>query len=144
MDVVIARYLHFIFIFAIVSSVVAEHLLIKERMTRREIRRMSVLDSVYGFAAIALLAVGFYLWFGTGRTEFYSKNPIFHTKITLFVAVGLLSIKPTIFFMKQRKGNPDEVVDVPKSLKMFMRLELLLLFVMPLLASLMAKGIGLS
>ena len=143
MDLVITRYLHFIFIFAIISSVVAEHLLIKEQMTRKEIKRMSVLDAIYGFAAIGVLAVGFYMWFYTGKTEFYGKNPIFHTKITLFVVVGLLSIKPTIFFLKQRKGNPDELVAVPKSLKMFLRLELLLLFVIPLLAVLMAKGYGL-
>lgn len=137
------KYLHFISIFAIVSSIVAEHLLLKDKMTRQEIKRVSILDSVYGISAITLLAAGMSLWFWVGKpAEYYSQNWIFHLKIGLFVVVGLLSIYPTVFFMKNRKGNADEVVDVPKTIKMMIRLELLILFIMPFLATMMARGIG--
>lgn len=138
------RYIHFISIFAIVSSLVSEHLLLKKTMTRAELTRLSRIDAVYGIAAVTLLAAGLTLWLGgVGKpASFYSMNWIFHTKITLFVIVGLLSIYPTVFFIKQRKGDPNEMVEVPKSIVMMLRMELLLLFIIPLLAGLMAKGIG--
>jgi putative membrane protein len=138
------RYIHFISIFAIVGSLTSEHLLLKKRLTRAEIGRLSRIDAIYGIAAVILLIAGLTLWLGSiGKPAvFYSKNWIFHTKITLFVLVGLLSIYPTIFFIKNRKGNPDEVVDIPTSIFMMLRLELLLLVVIPLLAGLMAHGVG--
>lgn len=140
---ILVKYIHFICIFAIVSSVVAEHLLLKEQMTRAEIRRLSMIDGVYGLSAVLLLAAGFTLWFGVGKpAAYYSQNWVFHLKIGLFVIVGLLSIYPTVFFSKNRKGAPDEMVAIPKRVKLFIRLELLLLFILPFLASTMAKGIG--
>lgn len=141
---IILRYLHFISIFAIVGSLVSEHLLLKNSLSRRELDRLSKIDAVYGLAALVLLGVGMTLWLGgIGKpTDFYSKNPIFHVKLTLFVLIGILSIYPTVFFLKNRKGDPEEEIAVPKGIFWSLRLELLLLSVIPILAGLMAKGIG--
>ncbi|MEL7121074.1 MAG: DUF2214 family protein [Bacteroidota bacterium] len=140
---ILLRYVHFICIFAIFSSIVGEHLLLKEKMTRAEIKRMAILDSIYGIAAVVLLGAGMTLWFVVGKpAEFYSKNWVFHLKIGLFVIVGLLSIVPTLFVMKNRKGDPEETVEVPTKIKWMIRMELLLLLIIPMTASLMAKGIG--
>jgi len=138
------RYLHFISIFAIVGSLVSEHMLLQKQLTRSAIAKIARIDAVYGLAAITLLSAGLTLWLGEfGKPAvFYSKNWIFHTKLTLFVLIGLLSIYPTIFFIKNRKGNPDELVTIPKSVFMMVRLELLLLFIIPMLAGLMARGVG--
>lgn len=143
---IVLRYIHFISIFAIVGTLVSEHLLLKKQLTRAEIGRLARIDAVYGIAALTLIAAGLTLWLGgVGKpAEWYTRNWIFHTKLTCFLTVGLLSIYPTIFFIKNRKGNPDEVVPIPGRLFMMLRLELFLLFVIPLLAGLMAKGIGLS
>lgn len=140
----VLRYLHFISIFAIVGSLVSEHLLLKKSLSRKELDRLSKIDGVYGLAALVLLGVGMTLWLGgIGKpTEFYSNNPIFHIKLTLFVLIGLLSIYPTVFFLKNRKGDPDEIVTIPKAIFWSLRLELFLLFTIPILAGLMAKGIG--
>ena len=138
------RYLHFVSIFAIVGALTAEHLLLKNTLSRLEIKRLSRIDAVYGLAALLLLGVGFTLWLGgIGKpTSFYSQNWIFHTKITLFVIVGILSIYPTVFFIKNGKGDPEESVNIPKSIFWMLRIELLLLFIIPLLAGLMSRGIG--
>ncbi len=138
------RYIHFISIFAIVGTLVSEHLLLKKKISRGELKRLSRIDMVYGIAALTLLTAGLTLWLGgVGKpTEFYSKNWIFHTKITFFLTIGLLSIYPTTFFIKQSKGDPDEIVDVPSSVFMMLRLELLFLFIIPMLAGLMARGVG--
>jgi putative membrane protein len=141
---ILLRYVHFISIFAIVGSLVAEHLLLKKTLSRTEIERLSKIDGIYGLAVLVLLVVGLTLWFGGyGKpTEFYSQNPIFHTKLALFGIIGILSIYPTVYFFKNRKGDPNEILIVPKSIFWMLRLEILLLFVIPILAGLMAKGIG--
>lgn len=143
---ILLRYIHFVSIFAIVGTLVSEHLLLKKQLTRAEIGRIARIDAVYGVAALTLIAAGLTLWLGgVGKpSEWYTKNWIFHTKLTCFLTIGLLSIYPTVFFIKNRKGNPDEVVAIPPKLFVMLRLELLLLFVIPLLAGLMARGIGLS
>ncbi len=143
---IILRYVHFISIFAIVGTLVSEHLLLKKEMTRAELGRLARIDSVYGLAAITLLGAGLTLWLGAiGKpTEFYTKNWIFLTKISLFILVGLLSIYPTVFFIKNRKGQPDESIKIPKVIFWMLRFELLIVFTIPILAGLMAKGVGLS
>jgi len=141
---IVLRYIHFISIFAIVSSLVSEHLLLKKSLTRSEVGKIARIDAVYGMAALTLLIVGLTLWLGSfGKPSiFYSKNWIFHTKITLFLTVGILSIYPTIFFIKNRKGKQDEVINIPKSIFWMLRFEILLLFIIPFFAGLMARGIG--
>ncbi len=141
---ILLRYIHFISIFTIVGSLSAEAVLLKSTMTRKELSRLARIDGLYGIAAISLLGAGLTLWLGGfGKTEyFYSKNWIFHTKILLFLVVGILSIKPTVFFLQQRKGNPGDTVSIPGSIKTLLKIELILLVIIPLLAGLMAKGIG--
>jgi putative membrane protein len=138
------RYLHFVSIFAIVGTLTSEHLLLRKSLTRAEIGRIARIDAVYGIAALTLLTVGLTLWFGNvGKPSvFYSRNWIFHTKITLFALIGILSIHPTVFFIRKRKGPVDEVIAIPKSVFWMLRLELLLLAIIPLLAGLMARGVG--
>lgn len=138
------RYVHFISIFIIVGTLTGEHLLLKKKMTRLEIARLARIDALYGIAALSLLAAGFTLWFGGfGKpTIYYSKNWVFHLKISLFVVIGLLSIKPTIFFLRQRKGDHAEMINIPSYIFWMLRMELALLTIIPLLAGLMSKGIG--
>jgi putative membrane protein len=138
------RYIHFISIFGIVGTLVSEHLLLKKELTRAEIGRIARIDAIYGFAAMTLIAAGLTLWLGSiGKPAvYYSKNWIFHLKITCVALIAISSIYPTVFFTKQRKGDPNEIVSVPKSIFVLMRLQLTLLFIIPLLAGLMARGVG--
>ena len=140
---IIAKYVHFVAIFTIIGALVAELLLLKPIMARRQIYRLSVIDGIYGIASIVLLAAGLTLWFGVGKpASYYNHNWIFHLKIGLFLVVGLLSIRPTVFFLKQRKGDQDEDVIIPGSLGLLVRIEIALLFILPALATMMAKGLG--
>ena len=140
---ILLRYVHFVSIFTIVSTLVAEHLLLKREMKPSEIDRLSFIDMIYGIAALALLTAGLTLWLGGhGKpTDYYSLNWIFILKISLYVAVGLLSIYPTVFFIKNRKKEVSSII-VPGIIVWLIRMELLLMFIIPLLAGLMAKGYG--
>ncbi len=140
---ILFRYLHFISLFALVASVVGEHLLLKPQMTRGEIKRMAIIDGIYGLAAILAVGAGLTLWFGVGKPEeVYTQNWIFHTKVGLAILMGLLSIYPTVFFIRQRKGDAAELVTIPSAIKWTIRMELLIIFTIPLLATMMARGIG--
>jgi len=141
---VLLRYIHFLSILLITATLAAEYVLVKDKLTRQEISRISFIDLIYGLASISVFAAGLTLWLGAyGKpADWYSKNWIFHLKLTLLVIIGLLSIYPTIFFLKNRKGNPDEQVAIPSSIKKIITLELLLLALIPILAGLMARGIG--
>jgi len=114
-------------------------------MNVRQIKRLFKVDNIYGFFAIVIVAAGLTLWFGVGKpAEFYTKNPVFHAKIGVYIIVGLLSLYPTRFYWKYRKANEDEVIEVPGSLKKVIAAELILLFIIPLLATLMAQGVGIG
>ena len=65
-------------------------------------------------------------------------------KLSLYITIGLLSIYPTIFFLKKRKGDPHDEVPIPAAIRWSVYAELILLSVIPALAGMMARGIGLE
>ena len=138
------RYLHFIGIFFWFSTLVAQWVLLKPQLCRAEIQRLLKIDRVYGLSAVVVVGMGLTLWFGVGKSaDFYNTNGLFHTKVTLAVLVGILSVIPSLFFTRNRKGeHPDELVAVPARIKRIVTLELVLMMVIPLLATLMAAGVG--
>jgi len=101
-----------------------------------------VVDAGYGLGAIIVVAAGLTLWLSDiGKpTEFYDRNVYIYVKLAVFTAVGLLSIYPTVWFIKNRKGDQEELIEVPKLIRTSLALELLLLLTMPVWAVLMVYG----
>ncbi len=146
MTEVIVRYLHFIGIMSVMASLVAEHLLVSREASPKQLQRLSLVNKICGAAIGLVFLTGFLLWFQIGLTglkpvEYYSSNWLFHVKVTIFVVFALLWIHPTTFLEKNKRSQED-VIRVPKSVIMVIRLELLLLLVLPLLAVLMTRGHG--
>lgn len=142
MDIFI-RYLHFISIFTIVGSLVGEHLFLAKKLPRAIVKKMSLIDAAYGLSSVTLLISGFMMWFYYGKgAEFYTNNWIFQLKVGLAILLGLLSLPPTIYFLKHRKGEQSESIEIPFYIRACMWLEMLVLLIIPLCAVLMAKGIG--
>ena len=145
---ILIPYLHYISIMALMGSLISEHLILKPRLSAQQIRSLAGIDIVYGISAILVLATGLLRWFVYGKgSEFYLSNPLFHTKLTLFVILGVLSIFPTIKFLKWRKQvkkGEDPAIEEKsvKRLLMYIRIELLLVAIMPLLAVMIARGVG--
>jgi putative membrane protein len=80
-------------------------------------------------------------------SSYYFHNTFFLLKLALFVAVGLISIYPTIRFIAwgklTRQGQAPQLVEAEfKRLRQALGAELLLLLGIVLCASLMAKGLG--
>ena len=136
------RYIHFLGIISLSSALVLEHALISRELVPSQLKRLVRIDAIYGLSALILLFGGLGMWFFVGKpAAYYSVNPIFHIKVTLFLIMGAISIHPTLFFIRHRNVEAG-VVTVPKSVVMAIRVELLLLIFLPLLAVLMAAGVG--
>lgn len=137
------RYLHFLAIFAMFALLSIEHVGLKGRVDFDWLKRMAVVDAAFGISALIALLAGLGMWFLVGKpTGFYNNNWVFHTKVALFILVGILSFIPTRFIAKHRKIAALDGVLVPRSIVHIVRLELLLLCLIPLLAVLMANGVG--
>lgn len=144
----IAAYLHYLSIFVLFALLSIEHLQFKLPLDLPRARQLIVVDMAYGLTAGVVLATGLarVIWFGKGST-YYLGNSLFHAKVGLFVLVALLSILPTFVFLNWRNQlKAGQVPSVsPRQAKlviMTIRLELLLLLIIPLLAVLMARGYG--
>ena len=142
-------FLHFVAAFGIAAVVFLEWQTMSPAPTLAEARRLQACDRWYGVFAVLVLAVGYLrvMHFEKGR-DFYLGNPVFQAKLGLFLVVGLLSIYPTVRFLKwraqTRHGAPPAVSKREHDLIMLMlRAEMAVLVGVVLCASLMARGIGL-
>jgi len=143
MAYILFRYLHFIAIIVLAGALVIENLAISRTMSAEDARNLARVDAAYGIGAGLTLLFGLCLWLWVGKpADFYSSNPVFLWKLGLFVAVGLLSVYPTAFFLRHRRASSGGI-PVPALLIILLRCELILLLIIPILAVLMARGIGL-
>lgn len=144
MDYLIVKYVHLLGVLGVTSTLVSELILIKKEMRVSEIGKMAKIDSFYGLFAILALSAGFVLWFGVGKPEeFYSNQIWIFLKLGLFSIIGILSIFPTVYFVRNRKmkdGQEDDLLIVPKYIHWIIKLEVVLLIFIPLFAVLMATG----
>ena len=141
-------YFHFIAIFALVTCVVFEFHWYRPQLTVSEARRLLFLDLTYGVVSLLVVGTGFCraLWFAKGW-DFYLNNPIFWTKVGLFVTWALLSLPPTLHFLSWRRGitageAPAIAPRTYRRIRLCLHLELTLILVVPILAVLMARGVG--
>jgi len=141
-------YLHFIAIFALVWFLAKQWTLLKAGAEQLDLRRLALADAGFGASAGAVVVAGVLrLVFGVKPWAFYAHNPVFHTKVALFVVVGLISIMPTRAFLRWRKAaatatNFRVSASEWQRIKRIVLLELHLIALIPLLAVLMARGIG--
>ncbi len=138
---ILVKYIHLVSILGMVCTLFTELVLVGKTMTRKEINRVSKYDSAYGILAIIVVAAGLTLWFGVGKPAEFYDNPIFYFKVGIVILVGILSIIPTVFYIKQRKGDQDEIVEIPPRVKAFIIIQLGILGLVPILATMMAFGL---
>jgi len=144
MAYILFRYLHFIAIIGLAGSLIIENSAISRTITSEDSRNLAKVDAVYGASALLVFLFGLVLWLWVGKpSEFYNQNFLFHIKVGLFIVVALLSIYPTIFLFRNRKSEASSIT-VPTLVIWSMRAELIVLVFIPILAVLMARGIGLS
>ena len=142
-------YVHYLSFMVCFGALVLERRLIRPNPSREDATLMVITDIVYGLAALALLGSGILrvLYFGQG-SAFYTENPLFWWKVGTYLAVGGLSLYPTITYIlwaiPLRKGELPQVSEaLAKRLAWILNIELVGFALIPLLATLMARGVGL-
>lgn len=140
-------YAHFVAILSVVVFLTSEAALCRaEWLNAAVVRRLARLDVIYLCAALAVLLTGIArTWWGMKGAGWYWHQPLLHLKLTLFVVIGLISLKPTFSFIRWRKAleatgqlpSEDEV----KGVRKLIMLEAHLLVLIPLAATLLARGV---
>jgi putative membrane protein len=144
----ILAYLHILAILTMVVFISSEAALCRvEWLNAAVVERLAKVDMVYGIAAIAVLATGVArTWWGIKGTVWYWTNPLLHVKLTLFIIIGVISIFPTLTYMRWRKALRSSGVlpleaEVRKTRKLVM-VQAHIIALIPLVAVFLARGFG--
>jgi putative membrane protein len=142
-------YVHYLSFMICFGALVLERRLIRPHPDRRDAILMVITDVTYGLAALGVLGSGILrvLYFGQG-TSFYTENPLFWWKVGTFLSVSALSLYPTITYIlwaiPLRKGELPQVSEaLANRLGWVLNIELVGFASIPLMAALMARGVGL-
>jgi putative membrane protein len=141
-------YAHLASILVLVVFLTSEAALCRPEWLNAEVvKRLARLDFLYMIAAIAVLCTGVArtLW-GMKGVGWYWHQPHLHIKLTLFVVIGLLSIKPSRYFLRWRRQlEATQVLPQAEEVRAARRrimVQAHLLVLIPLAAVLLARGVG--
>jgi putative membrane protein len=130
----------------IAGFLVGELVLCHPGMSAGDVRLLARIDIAFFAGALLAAATGLGRLFFWGKgVDFYLPNPVFWVKMALYVIIAGLSVRPTMQFIRWNRAarhgalpSEGQVVAVRRSI----HLELGLLALMPLVAVLMARGVG--
>ncbi|HTA37497.1 MAG TPA: DUF2214 family protein [Candidatus Acidoferrales bacterium] len=141
-------YAHFLAILFLTATLCAELAIYRQELPAAVARRLQRIDLLFGIAAVLVLATGAArVWLGLKGWEFYFHNPIFWTKLSLFIVVGLLSIPPTMHYLRwnaKLSAGADGIRDEPGTyarIRGLLVAEIVVLAFIPLCAVLMSRGL---
>jgi putative membrane protein len=144
----ILAFLHISAILALVVFLSSEAALCRaEWMNETIVNRLVTVDRIYGIAAMSVLATGLLrIYLGVKGSAWYWSNWLLHVKLGLFVLAALLSIPPTIRFIRWRKalratGALPAADEVRRTRKLVM-IQAHIIPVIPLAATFLARGFG--
>jgi len=144
----ILAYAHLLAILTLVVFIASEAALCRpEWFNAQVVERLARVDRIYGIASVAVLVTGFLrTWLGAKGMGWYWTNPLLHIKLTLFIVVGLLSIKPTLMFIRWRRElRATGALPAEPQIRLARRLVMVqahLIALIPLAAVFLARGFG--
>src|SRR5215831_9120252 len=142
LDLVLAI-LHHFFIFALFGVLFSEFVVVRRGMDAAAATRVARIDVWYGVLAALILIVGFYrAIFAAKGWDYYAHNAFFWAKIGTFAVIGLLSIPPTLAFLKWRRKSVSPTHEAVARVRRYLWLEVMLFALLPAFAAVMARGYG--
>ncbi|WP_431094396.1 DUF2214 family protein [Polaromonas aquatica] len=141
-------YAHLLAILTMVVFLASEAALCRtEWLNAAVIERLGKIDMVYGISAGAVFLTGLArVFLGSKGAAWYGHNPLLYVKLAMFLAIGLISIKPTLMFLRWRRelrasGVLPDALEVKKARRLVMVQAHILPFI-PLAAVFLARGFG--
>ena len=144
----ILAYLHFTAIFLLFAFMTVEVMLMRGTLDQAAVRLLGRVDLWYFGSAIAALVTGLLrLGLGAKGGDFYLSSWPIYVKIGLFFAVALVSIKPTMTFVRWRKGFDHDAAfrigdEERRRVRRYLMIEVHLASLIPVFAVMMARGLG--
>ena len=142
----IFAFLHHVAAFTLVAAIAVEFVLLRGELTASTARRLIATDAVLGVAAGAIFVIGLLrvFYFEKGA-NYYFHSHAFMTKFSVFIAVGLLSIVPTLEFLSWRKPLRAGQMPAPSERKLvlirkILHGELIAVVIIPFCAAILARG----
>lgn len=134
---------HHLLIFIIFGTLFGEMVALGGTLSTATIARVARLDLVYGIAAGLIVIVGFgRAIFAAKGWAYYSHNGFFWAKIVTFALIGIVSIGPTIAFIRWNKSSTLPDAAALKKIRTALHTELTLFILLPIFAAAMARGYG--
>jgi putative membrane protein len=147
LDAILA-YLHFTAVFLLFSFMVVETMMMRGPLDAASVRVLGRVDIWFFGSAIAALATGFLrLAWGAKGPDFYLTSWPIYVKVALFLAVGIISVWPTLRFIQWRRMfERDPAWKVPDDERRLVRrlimVEVHLAALIPLVAVVMSRGLA--
>lgn len=141
--------LHHIAAFTMTACLVYEFIALRKSLSSVEVRRIQQVDLWYGISAGVLLVAGLLRVFIFEKgASYYGANPLFWVKMALFALVGILSIYPTIRYIRWGNVTEDKNLELPddeyKRIRLLLNLEVIGIALILFAAPAMARAIGMN
>ena len=134
---------HHLMIFALAGVLAAEFVMLRPGLETGVVRRIVTIDNWYGLLAALILAVGFSrAIFAAKGWDYYSHNLFFWGKISAFVLIAILSIKPTVAYMRWKRTGAAPDDGQVAALRPYLWAQVLLFPLLLIFAAAMARGYG--
>jgi putative membrane protein len=142
LDLVLAI-LHHFFVFALFGVLFAEFVSVQRGMDATAVTRVQAIDNWYGVLAALILIIGFSrAIFAAKGWEYYAHNGFFWAKIGTFVVIGLLSIPPTVAFLRWRRKSTSPTDAAIAQVRPYLWIQVALFPLLPAFAAATARGYG--
>ena len=144
----IFAFFHHLCAFTLTACLVYEFIAYRKELTIPEARSIRHVDLAYGISAGLLLVFGLLrVFFFEKGVNFYVHSPFFWVKMVAFAMVGILSIGPTIRYIRWNKTlqeniKPEISEDIYNRTRILLWLEMVGIVVILLAAPMMARGVG--
>jgi putative membrane protein len=141
---------HHLLVFGLIAMLVAQSALLGGSIDGIAIRRLAGIDRGYGITAGLLIVAGLARVFhGLKGSDFYLHNPWFHAKIGAFLLAALVSLWPTLCFLRWRRALRADpawrpALEQAARLRRIVRIELALIAVILICAAAVPRHGGLS
>lgn len=147
----LVAYSHYLFILIVMGILVYERITVEAGMSKETEKSLVIADAAYGAAALVLFITGYFRAVDYGKGwDFYSHEPIFWLKFASASLLAGLSAFPTITLIKRGipifRGEDVEPMSekLAKRMKQVINAEISAILFIPLLATLMARGVSYS
>ena len=136
---------HHVLVFGLAVMMATELARLRPGLAGSDVARLARLDAGYGGTAGLIIVIGVLrVIYGVKGYAYYLHNPWFWGKMATFAVIGLLSIPPTIAFLRWRKAQALEAGFAPPDseiarISRFLVYQMALLVLVVALAATMAR-----